>query len=40
MGTFHMEDYIPWLGWVCNFNGLNAKLDKTAKAIDDILDGV
>lgn len=40
MGGFYVGDYISWLGWVCNFNGFNAKLEKTAKGIDDFLDGV
>lgn len=40
IGGFYVGDYISWLGWVCNFNGFNAKLEKTAKGIDDFLDGV
>lgn len=40
IGGFYVGDYISWLGWVCNFSGFNAKLEKTAKEIDDFLEGV
>lgn len=40
MATFHVGDYIPWLGWFCYFNGLDAKLKKTAKEVDDFLEVV
>ncbi|KAH9725349.1 cytochrome P450 71A21 [Citrus sinensis] len=38
MTTFHVEDYIPWQGWLCYFNSLNAKLKKTSKEVDDFLE--
>ncbi|KAH9763648.1 cytochrome P450 71A22 [Citrus sinensis] len=40
MATFHVGDYIPWLGWICYFSGLNARLKKTAKEVDDFLEVV
>lgn len=40
IGSFYVGDYISWLAWVCNFNGFNAKLEKTAKEIDGFLEGV
>ncbi|KAK9188401.1 hypothetical protein WN944_019804 [Citrus x changshan-huyou] len=40
MATFHMGDYIPWQGWLCYFNSLNAKLKKTSKEVDDFLEVV
>ncbi|KAH9650239.1 cytochrome P450 71A22 [Citrus sinensis] len=38
MATFHVGDYIPWQGWLCYFNSLNAKLKKTSKEVDDFLE--
>nr|XP_011469756.1 PREDICTED: cytochrome P450 71A4-like [Fragaria vesca subsp. vesca] len=40
LGRVNIADYIPWLAWWSNFNGLNAKLDKVAKRFDDFLEGV
>ncbi|XP_024041722.1 cytochrome P450 71A22-like [Citrus clementina] len=40
MATFHVGDYIPWQGWLCYFNSLNAKLKKTSKEVDDFLEVV
>ena len=40
MTTFHVGDYIPWQGWLCYFNSLNAKLKKTSKEVDDFLEVV
>ena len=38
--SFHVGDFIPWLGWVSHLNGLNARIMKTAKDLDNFLDGV
>lgn len=40
LGDFFVGDYIPWLAWVSKFNGLEAKLDKVAKGLDEFLEGV
>ncbi|XP_050377798.1 cytochrome P450 736A117-like [Argentina anserina] len=37
LGTVSIGDFIPWLVWVNRVNGLNAKLDKLAKQLDDFL---
>ncbi|KAL0356309.1 UNVERIFIED_CONTAM: cytochrome [Sesamum radiatum] len=33
-------DYIPWLGWRSRVNGLDAKVEKVAKLLDEFLEGV
>ncbi|KMS95342.1 hypothetical protein BVRB_009250 [Beta vulgaris subsp. vulgaris] len=40
IGVFNVGDYIPWLGWVNRFNGLNARLEKCAKSFDLILEEI
>ncbi|KAJ4712450.1 Cytochrome P450 [Melia azedarach] len=40
LGTFHVGDYVPWLAWVCRFNGLDAVLEKVAKETDEFLERV
>lgn len=40
LGSFHVRDYIPWLGWLCDLNGFNTRLARAAKELDDFLDGV
>ncbi|XP_026451039.1 cytochrome P450 71A1-like [Papaver somniferum] len=36
----NVGDFIPWLSWVNNFNGLYRKVDKTFKEIDGFLEVV
>ncbi|KAL2497184.1 Cytochrome [Abeliophyllum distichum] len=39
-GTFSVGDYIPWLAWISKFNGLDARVEKVAKAFDEFLEGI
>lgn len=36
----NIGDYIPWLAWVNHVNGLNAKVERVAKELDNFLDEV
>ncbi|KAL7218499.1 hypothetical protein ACSBR2_011706 [Camellia fascicularis] len=38
--VFNVGDYIPWLGWLNRFNGLDGKVKKYAKEMDDFLEEV
>ncbi|CAK9140769.1 unnamed protein product [Ilex paraguariensis] len=40
LGVFNVGDYIPWLSWVNRANGLDAKVEKVVKGIDEFLEGV
>ncbi|XP_059658921.1 cytochrome P450 71A3-like [Cornus florida] len=38
--AFNVGDYIPWLVWLNQIRGLNAKVEKIAKELDEFLEGV
>ncbi|XP_027118779.1 tabersonine/lochnericine 19-hydroxylase-like [Coffea arabica] len=38
LGVFNVGDYIPWLAWINNINGLEAKVKKVAKDFDEYLE--
>ncbi|XP_059658926.1 cytochrome P450 736A117-like [Cornus florida] len=40
MGEFNLGDYILWLAWLNQINGLNARVEKIAKELDEFLEGV
>nr|GME13210.1 cytochrome P450 71A3-like [Ipomoea batatas] len=40
LGTFNVGDYIPWLAWVNRINGLDRRVEKNAKELDEFIDGV
>ncbi|PIA26788.1 hypothetical protein AQUCO_08900030v1 [Aquilegia coerulea] len=40
LGNFNVGDFIPWLAWVNNFTGLNARMDDNNKAFENFLGGV
>ncbi|XP_031091494.1 cytochrome P450 71A3-like [Ipomoea triloba] len=40
LGTFSVGDYIPWLSWVNRINGLDRRVEKNAKDLDEFIDGV
>ncbi|XP_008239356.1 PREDICTED: cytochrome P450 71A22-like [Prunus mume] len=40
LGGFYVGDFIPWLGWVSQINGLDARVEKVAKEFDEFLDSV
>ncbi|EEF51896.1 cytochrome P450 736A117 [Ricinus communis] len=37
---FNFGSYIPWLSWIDQANGVNAKVERVAKELDDFLDGI
>ncbi|KAL5998226.1 hypothetical protein ACLOJK_009164 [Asimina triloba] len=37
LGTLHVADFFPWLGWIRRFNGLDLRVDKNFKEWDDLL---
>ncbi|XP_044486208.1 cytochrome P450 736A117-like isoform X1 [Mangifera indica] len=40
LGGLNIADFIPWLRWVNYFNGVDAKVKKVAKELDEFLDKV
>ncbi|KAL0417233.1 UNVERIFIED_CONTAM: cytochrome [Sesamum latifolium] len=40
LGTSSVGDYIPWLAWINQVDGLDAKVEKVAKLFDEFLEGV
>nr|GMD36238.1 cytochrome P450 71A3-like [Ipomoea batatas] len=40
LGTFNVGDYIPWLAWVNRINGVDRRVEKAAKDLDEFIDGV
>ncbi|XP_059637328.1 cytochrome P450 736A117-like [Cornus florida] len=40
LGEFNLGDYIPWLVWLNQISGLNARVEKIAKELDEFLEGV
>ncbi|KAL3499921.1 hypothetical protein ACH5RR_039014 [Cinchona calisaya] len=40
LGVVNIGDYIPWLGWVNHFNGLEAKIRKVEKELDEHLENL
>nr|GMD31385.1 cytochrome P450 71A3-like [Ipomoea batatas]GMD49285.1 cytochrome P450 71A3-like [Ipomoea batatas] len=40
LGTFNVGDYIPWLSWVNRINGVDRRVGKNAKELDEFIDGV
>ncbi|CAM8933791.1 unnamed protein product [Rhodiola kirilowii] len=40
LGLFNVGDYIPWLSWINNFNGLNERIQNNHQEIDDLLEDV
>ncbi|KAL3512700.1 hypothetical protein ACH5RR_025417 [Cinchona calisaya] len=39
-GVFSIGDYIPWLAWVNRLNGLDARVERVAKDIDEFIESV
>ncbi|XP_057787921.1 cytochrome P450 71A8-like [Salvia miltiorrhiza] len=39
-GIIDISDYIPWLGWIGRLNGIDKRLDNTAKEMDQVLESV
>ncbi|XP_050224548.1 cytochrome P450 736A117-like [Mercurialis annua] len=41
LGSFDLREFIPWLGGIVSrFNGFDAYVDRTAKGLDEFIDGV
>ncbi|KAL8457999.1 hypothetical protein ACS0TY_035755 [Phlomoides rotata] len=40
LGTFNVGDYVPWLTWINKINGLDKKVEKVAKQLDEFFEGV
>ncbi|KAL8462067.1 hypothetical protein ACS0TY_033227 [Phlomoides rotata] len=40
LGTFNVGDYVPWLAWVNKINGLDRKVEKVAKQLDEFYEGL
>ncbi|KAF3677423.1 Cytochrome P450 71A6 [Capsicum annuum] len=40
IGTIDVGDYIPWLEWVNKISGLDSKVEKIAKELDEFLESV
>ncbi|CAI9105791.1 OLC1v1004804C1 [Oldenlandia corymbosa var. corymbosa] len=40
MGCFNIGDYVPWLGWINHLNGLEAKVNRVAKELDEYLETI
>ncbi|KAK6148279.1 hypothetical protein DH2020_019191 [Rehmannia glutinosa] len=40
LGATSLGDYIPWLGWIDRVNGLDARVEKNAKMVDEFLEVV
>ncbi|GAA0142100.1 oxygenase [Lithospermum erythrorhizon] len=40
LGAYNIGDYIPWLAWMNKFNGLDARVEKVVKNMDDFLEVV
>ncbi|XP_068304975.1 cytochrome P450 71A9-like [Pyrus communis] len=40
LGRFCASDFLPWISWLNNFNGLDQKLEKCFKGLDNLYDRV
>ncbi|KAL2243912.1 UNVERIFIED_CONTAM: cytochrome [Sesamum indicum] len=40
LGTSSIGEYIPWLAWTSQVDGLDSKVEKVAKLFDEFLEGV
>nr|AQY76221.1 cytochrome p450 [Thapsia garganica] len=40
LGSYSFADFVPWLGWVDRISGLDAKVDRVFKKLDEFLQGV
>ncbi|KMS95206.1 hypothetical protein BVRB_011340 [Beta vulgaris subsp. vulgaris] len=40
LGVVNIGDFIPWLGWMNRFNGLNAKVERVAERFDLLLEDI
>ncbi|CAI9094660.1 OLC1v1030439C2 [Oldenlandia corymbosa var. corymbosa] len=40
LGSFNVGDYTTWLGWINHINGLEAKVNRIAKEIDEYFENI
>ncbi|CAM8924757.1 unnamed protein product [Rhodiola kirilowii] len=40
LGVFNIEEYVPWLGWINYFNGLNMRIERGCHDIDQFLEKI
>lgn len=40
LGYLNIADYIPWMEWINDWNGFNAKVARVSEQIDEILDDI
>ncbi|KAL8147383.1 cytochrome P450 736A117-like [Apium graveolens] len=40
LGSYSFADFVPWLGWIDQISGLDAKVDRVSKKLDEFLQGV
>ncbi|CAN0900318.1 Cytochrome P450 71A6 (Fragment) [Linum grandiflorum] len=40
LGIFNVADFVPWMGWINRFNGLNARVERVFAEFDQFLDEV
>ncbi|KAL8547582.1 hypothetical protein ACS0TY_007055 [Phlomoides rotata] len=40
LGGFSIGEFLPWLSWISRVNGVDKRVDRVAKEMDDILEGV
>ncbi|KAK9726669.1 hypothetical protein RND81_05G229500 [Saponaria officinalis] len=40
LGSFSMQDFVPWLGWIDYVSGVERKANKVAKALDDFIENI
>jgi cytochrome P450 len=40
LGGFCIEDFFPWMGWLNKFNGLETRLEKNFRELDELYDKV
>ncbi|KAL0904798.1 hypothetical protein M5K25_026950 [Dendrobium thyrsiflorum] len=40
LGCFPVADFVPWLGWIDVLTGLNARVRRTSKELDEVLEQI
>ncbi|KAH6772007.1 hypothetical protein C2S51_010411 [Perilla frutescens var. frutescens] len=40
MGALPVGEFVPWLSWIDRVSGFDAKVDRVARGLDDLLEGV
>ncbi|CAI9108450.1 OLC1v1008039C1 [Oldenlandia corymbosa var. corymbosa] len=40
LGAFNVGDYIPWLGWINHINGMESRVKRVARELDEYLENI